>query len=305
MGRATAVIAAGFVVFALAAMALFRPGGDAGGVRAAHDPHPAAPAGSAGWEAKGPASRYPGRAQIRSAQRFAATLGGSVSFAVIGPDRRAGRATTSLHGRSSRTQFSSASVSKAMLLAAYLRSHQRLSPAEKAELESMIEVSDNAAADAVYAQVGDAGLRRVAHRAGMRDFEATPGFWGGAQISAADMARFFYRLEDNLGDRHQRFGMKLLAGIVSYERWGIPAGAGRGWSIWFKGGWRPAGEDNSSGAVSHQAALLRYRDGTRVAIAVLTDQVPGEGGGYSAIEGIAERLLDPAPGSGSRSSAAG
>jgi hypothetical protein len=119
------------------------------------------------------------------------------------------------------------------------------------------------------------------------------------------MARFFYRLEDNLGKRHQRYGMKLLASIVSFERWGIPEGAGGGWSVWFKGGWRPGGEEQSSGAVSHQAALLRYRDGTRIAIAVLTNQTPGEGEGYGTIEGIAQRLTHPPPTAASSASRPG
>jgi beta-lactamase class A len=234
---------------------------------------------------------YPSQSQVRSAKRFAAGRPGSVSFAVIGPFR----GTTKLRGRAQRAQFSSASVTKAMLLAAYLRSHKKLSAQAKGLLRPMITLSDNDAAGAVYAEVGDEGLKRVARRAGMRDFEPTAGFWGGAQITAADMARFFFRLEDNLGKRHQRFGMKLLASIVSFERWGIPDGAGDGWSVWFKGGWRPGGEDHSSGAVSHQAALLRYRDGTRVAIAVLSNETPGEGEGYGTIEGIARRLTHPAP----------
>ncbi len=233
---------------------------------------------------------YPSQEQVRDAKRFARTRSGSVSFAVIGPFH----GDTKLRGRDPRTQFSSASVTKAMLLAAYLRSHKKLSPEAKGLLRPMITASDNDAAGAIYSQVGDEGLRKVARRAHMRDFEPTPGFWGGAQITAADMARFFYRLEDNLGKRHQRYGMKLLAGIVSSERWGIPDGAGEGWSIWFKGGWRPGGTENSSGAVTHQAALLRYKDGTRVAIAVLTNETPGSEG-YGTLAGIAERLLHPAP----------
>jgi beta-lactamase class A len=246
-------------------------------------------------------SPYPSQSQVRSAKRFAAGRSGSVSFAVIGPFR----GSTKLRGRAERAQFSSASVSKAMLLAGYLRSHKHLGAEAKGLLRLMITVSDNDAGDAIYADVGDEGLERVAKRAGMRDFEPTPGFWGGAQITAADMARFFFRLEDNLGKRHQRFGMKLLASIVSFERWGIPAGASGGWSVWFKGGWRPGGEDHSSGAVSHQAALLRYRDGTRIAIAVLTNETPGEGEGYGTIEGIARRLTHPAPTAASSASRPG
>ncbi len=291
MGRSSALIAGLFAVLALGAIALLSPGK---GTRAAGDAQPATAHEPAAKRV--PVTDYPSRGQVRAAKRFAASRGGSVSFAVIGPGAKPGR--SSLHGRSPRTQFSSASVSKSLLLAAYLRSHRQLSPPARAQLEPMIKVSDNSAADAIYAQVGDAGLRAVAKRAGMRDFEPTPGFWGGAQITAADMARFFFRLERNLGARHRSYGLKLLGGIVSYERWGIPKGAGDGWRAWFKGGWRPGGGEDTSGAVSHQAALLRYKDGTRVALAVLTDQSPGEGAGYSTIEGIASRLLKTGPRSG-------
>lgn len=286
MGRSTPFIVALIMVGALGAIALV---GDSGGTS------PATAGGDASKAPREPTSAarrapYPSPAQVRSAKRFARGSGGSVSFAVIGPDGK----TTALHGRTPHLQYSSASVSKSMLLAGYLRSHEQISAAVKGELRAMITISDNDAAGAIYATVGDEGLRKVARRAGMRDFEPTPGFWGGAQITAADMARFFYRLEENLGRRHRRYGLKLLASIVSYERWGIPAGAGRGWTVWFKGGWRPGGT-GSSGPVSHQAALLRYRDGTRVALAVLTNQTPGEGAGYSTIEGIAKRLLNPPP----------
>ncbi|MFN2613077.1 MAG: serine hydrolase [Solirubrobacterales bacterium] len=288
MGRSRLMIAAFLAIVAVAATVML---GDGGGTAPATAGGADAPTAGAVL-ASAPSRPYPSRAQIRDAKRFARGRAGSVSFAVIGPHRD----STALHGRTARIQYSSASLSKAMLLAGYLRAHKRLSRAANGELKAMITLSDNHAADAIYAAVGDQGLCKVARRAGMRDFEPTPGFWGGAHITAADMARFFYRLEDNLGRRHRRYGLKLFAGVVSYERWGIPAGAGRGWSVWFKGGWRPGGGENSSGAVSHQAALLRYRDGTRVAIAVLTDQAPREDAGYSTIEGIATRLLNPPPG---------
>jgi hypothetical protein len=159
----------------------------------------------------------------------------------------------------------------------------------------MITYSDNGAADAIYARVGDEGLEEVAERAGMRDFEATPGFWGGDQITAADMARFYYELDRNLVGPHRAYAKGLLAKIVSSERWGIPAVVGPAWTVWFKGGWRPAGEENNSGAVTHQAALLVHRGGERLGLAVLSDEAPGSGGGYSAIEGVTSRLLAKPP----------
>jgi hypothetical protein len=129
----------------------------------------------------------------------------------------------------------------------------------------------------------------------MRDFEPVPGFWGGDQITAADIARFFYRLDANLPGPHRRYAMRLLRMITPVESWGIPRAAGRGWSIWFKGGWRPPGQKQTSGTVTHQAALLEHRRGERLALAVLTEQAPESSTGFAAIEGIAKRLLASPP----------
>ena len=238
-----------------------------------------------------PHDPYPSSRAIRRAEEFAADRG-DVSFAVIDD-------SIGLRGYDPDRQFSSASVSKALLLAAELRRLERdglpLDDETKALLEPMITYSDNSAADAVYAQVGDAGLEEVGRRAGMRDFEATPGFWGGDQVTAGDLARFFFRLEANLPSPHRAYAKALLARITPVERWGIPRAIGHGWSVWFKGGWRPAGEEDTSGAVTHQAALLVHRGGERVALAVLTDETPGDATGYSAIEGVTERLLAKPP----------
>lgn len=237
-----------------------------------------------------PRSVYPPPGAVRRAQRLAASRG--VSFAVI--DRSLG-----LRGYDYGRQFSSASVSKALLLAAELRRLDReglpLDSETKALLEPMITYSDNRAADVIYAQVGDEGLEEVAERAGMRDFVPTPGFWGGDQITAADMARFFYRLDANLAGPHRAYARRLLARITPVERWGIPQAIGGGWSIWFKGGWRPPGGEQNSGTVSHQAALLEHRRGERVALAVLTEEAPWGGGGFETIEEIARLLFAEPP----------
>jgi hypothetical protein len=238
-----------------------------------------------------PRDPYPSSRAIRRAQEFAAGRG-DVSFAVIDD-------SIGLRGYDPDLQFSSASVSKALLLAAELRRLDRdglpLDDETKALLEPMITYSDNGAADAVYAQVGDEGLDEVARRAGMTNFEATPGFWGGDQVTAADLARFFFRLEANLPGPHRAYAKDLLARITPVERWGIPQAIGHGWSVWFKGGWRPAGEEDTSGAVTHQAGLLVHRGGERLALAILTDETPGDATGYEAIEGVTERLLAKPP----------
>ena len=121
-----------------------------------------------------------------------------------------------------------------------------------------------------------------------------PGFWGGDHVTAADMAHFFYRLDANLSGPHRHYAKLLLSGISSVESWGIPEVAGHRWTVWFKGGWRPAGQRHTSGPVTHQAALLEHTGGERLGLAVLSDEVPGAGG-FSAIEGVAARLLARPP----------
>ena len=226
---------------------------------------------------------------MRKAQEFAAAAPGTVAFAVL--DGEAG-----LRGFDEDRAFSSASVSKALLLAAELRQigDDEVDEGTRGLLESMIRFSDNDAASSVYAMVGDGGMADVAERAGMRSFEPTPGYWGGAQVTAADLARFFFRLRRAFPDRHRELGMRLLATITSAQRWGIPAAAPGRWKIYFKGGWRPAGTTETSGSVTHQAALLRDRDGRRLGLAILTDLAPG-GTSYEVLEGITARLLEEPP----------
>jgi beta-lactamase class A len=277
----------GLVLAAALIVAVAGGGAMAADRRAPGSGEPPPPAPRKVW----PREVYPSGQAVRAAQRYAAGWGGTVSFAVI--DREAG-----VRGYEVDRQYSSASVTKALLLAAELHrlreEGERLDAGTRSLLEPMVTASENGSADAIYARVGDGGLQQVAGHAGLRDFEVTPGFWGGAQITAADMARFFYRLERNLVARHRRYALGLLANIISSERWGVPAAAGRGWRVWFKGGWRPPGEEQTSGTVTHQAALLAHRRGQRLAITVLTDEAPGAG--FDAIEGVTRRLLsDPPP----------
>jgi beta-lactamase class A len=284
VGSPRRIRAARAALIALAGFSLVALGGRAIADRGDRDPQ-------RGPHKVWPRAVYPPPGAVRSAQHFAAARG-DVSFAVI--DRSLG-----LRGYDYDRQFSSASVTKALLLAAELRRLARedlpLDAGTRGLLEPMITYSDNRAADSVYAEVGDEGLEEVAERAGMRDFETTPGFWGGDQITAADMARFFYRLDANLAGPYRAYGKRLLARIAPVERWGIPEAIGGGWSIWFKGGWRPPGGEHNSGPVTHQAALLEHRRGERLALAVLTAEAPWGGGGFEMIEGVARRLLSSLP----------
>jgi hypothetical protein len=148
----------------------------------------------------------------------------------------------------------------------------------------MITRSDNAAASAIYAEIGPRGLRKVARAAGMRKFSPA-GPWGVSQITAADQVRFFLRIDRLVPRPHRRYARELLSSITKEQRWGIaPVARRRNLKAFFKGGWVPG--------ITHQVALLeRGRDGRRIALAVLTRNSPSMAYGEGTIEGIAARLL--------------
>jgi D-alanyl-D-alanine dipeptidase len=223
---------------------------------------------------------FPPRRRIGAARRFVRGRA-LTSFALI--DTR-GR----LHGSAPHRRYISASVSKAMLLVAYLRQIGRRRPnrAERAVLGPMITMSDNNRADSIYARVGDGGLLAVARRARMRDLTVA-GYWGSVFFSAADQARFFRRFSAMVPPRSRPYARRLLSSIIPSQRWGFSrVSLRRGWRTFFKGGWRRT----SRGALVHEAALFE-RGGRRFSLAVLTDGNPSHAYGTATLRGVARRLF--------------
>ena len=234
-----------------------------------------------------PEPTLPTTAQVRSARAFAESRSGVVSFAVIDTSEN-------LHCYRCRTRYASASVVKAMLLVAYLTNlaekNRTLTASHPAQLEAMIRVSDNQAATQIYSHVGDAGLRRLAKQAGMRDFSVSGG-WATARITAADQARFFTFIDTPMSAKDREYASQLLSSIVASQAWGIPEVSRPEWSTLFKGGW----STTRRGHLVHQVARLEKGDAV-MAIAVLTDGNPRDPYGRATIRGIARRLLDPGSG---------
>lgn len=225
----------------------------------------------------------PSAAAMRAAWEFARDRGGLVSIASVNTEGE-------LRGRAENRRYSAASVVKSMLLAAELRrlkqAGQPLDLQTEGLLGAMITRSDNAAADQIYARLGDAGLERVAQRAGMRRFTVA-GHWGNAQITAADMALMFGDLDRVQVERHREYALGLLGSIVPEQSWGIPQAAGERWAVRFKGGWLP------DRALANQAAELRERRGPReLSLAILTDEQPSHEYAVQTIRGVAARLLE-------------
>jgi hypothetical protein len=229
---------------------------------------------------------YPSTARVLAAERYLSSRACTCAFAVVDSHGV-------LTGSDVRRRFHSASIVKAMLLVAYLRMleehHRALDRASTALLYPMIHSSDNAAASAVLAIVGQAALDRVADDAHMSDFEPASGWWAFTEVSAADLARFFSVIDSLIPARYDRYARTLLSGIEPSQSWGIPSVARPEFAVFFKGGWLP----QSEGLVG-QAARLEHA-GISFSLAVLTEGDPSMQYGEQTIAGVTERLLGRAP----------
>jgi beta-lactamase class A len=231
------------------------------------------------WPAGAAAAPPPGwRPDVAAARRYAVSRPGVVAFAV--------RTERRFWGFQADRVYPSASVLKAMLLAAYLR-HARSRPLrrdERALLAPMIRRSDNAAATRIRDRLGNAALVRLARAARMTRFRPAA-VWGLSQITARDQTRFCLSLDALLPARHRAYGLRLLHTIVPSQRWGIARLKLPGWRVYFKGGW-----GSGSGAVDHQVALLTHGD-IRLSVAVLTAANGSHTTGKATLEGVFRRLL--------------
>jgi D-alanyl-D-alanine dipeptidase len=224
---------------------------------------------------------FPSAERVRAARRFLGGRAGVESWALIDSHGR-------LHGLHARRVYVSASLVKAMLLVAYLRQagNRAPTPSERATLGPMITESDNELATAVFAQLGDAALRDLAGRAGMRSFSIA-GYWSGATFSAADQARFFRVFDRLISPSSRGYARGLLSSIVSWQRWGFSRySLAAGFETFFKGGWR----GTELGRLVHEAALFE-RGPLRVSMALLSDGNPSHDYGTATLRGVASRIF--------------
>jgi beta-lactamase class A len=224
---------------------------------------------------------YPSRAAVDAAVRYLDARAGRTSLAVV--DSR-GR----LSGVRMREPFQSASVVKVMFLIAFLQrlnaDHRPVSALDNGLLYPMIHISDNEAASAVLARVGEGAVARVAREAGMQDYQPGVGWWAYTQTSAADQAILMMDMERLIPSQFHTYARGLLAGIEPSQSWGIPPVARPSWQVFFKTGALP-----SEGLFNEVARL--QRPGLTFTVAVFTTGDPSMGYGEETISGVAARLL--------------
>lgn len=200
------------------------------------------------------------------------------------------RATSVYCALNAAHHFDSASVVKAIILAALLRWHQEtgepLSANEKYLATLMITQSDNGAATALWNELGMGRLQHFLDLAKMNQTElGTGGYWGLTQVTAHDEMLLLELLTagSSVLDAHSRsYQLELMAKVISSQRWGTPAGAPAVVTVHVKNGWLP---DSSGWHINSIGAFTGH--GRNYMIAVLTDDNPSEQYGIDTIKDVA------------------
>ncbi|HUZ36083.1 MAG TPA: serine hydrolase [Streptosporangiaceae bacterium] len=199
-------------------------------------------------------------------------------------------------GINARQHFGAASVVKAAILAALLRTaqarHRALTRREKSLAWLMITHSDNNAASALWNDVGRYRMQRFLDLAGMKDTVLGPaGFWGLTLLTAHDETLLLWLLLDPspvLTKASRRYELRLTARVIPAQRWGVPAGSPAGFTVHVKNGWAPL---NAPDWNINSIGCFTRGDGTQdYSIVVLTAGNPDMAYGVATIEDVAAKI---------------
>ena len=209
--------------------------------------------------------------------------------------------------------FDSASIVKAIIMAALLRWHQEtktpLSSWEKSEATLMITQSDNDAATDLWDELGMSNLQHFLNLADMGETQlGQDGEWGLTQVTAHDEMLLLKLLTapNSVLDAYSRsYQLGLMAKVTSWEAWGVTAGTPSGVTWHVKNGWLP---DATGWHINSIGTFTGH--GKNYMIAVLsdnTDMNDDEQYGINTIEdvaGLVQHDLNDAKLTGSSSAAA-
>jgi beta-lactamase class A len=186
-------------------------------------------------------------------------------------------------------QIICASIVKVAIMAAVLRDagneDRFLTSAEADELASMIEISDNDAATALWREIGFSdGMRDFVTAAGMSDTVPDPaGRWGLSETTALDQVKLVRDLAFRgpiLRLASQAYGLSLMQHVVPEQYWGVSGGIPSGVAVALKNGWLPIGPANW---VMNSVGYVQG-SGRNYVIAVLSRDDPTFGYGVQTID---------------------
>jgi beta-lactamase class A len=219
---------------------------------------------------------------------------GATSVAVL--DERTGRtlARGATHG------MRCASIVKVLILEAVLLVDQRHSvepdASQRALATSMIEHSDNDAADALYQWVGGARFERLLHPLGLNPSITLldpDDQWGLTRTSAMQELLVLGNLVDAdspLTLAHRSWVLRLMRAVESDQRWGVPVVADPDSTAAVKNGWLPLDDDGGLWIVNSIGVVQLH--GHRVLMAIMTQHGSDFGSGVRRVQNLAEAMAD-------------
>jgi beta-lactamase class A len=189
--------------------------------------------------------------------------------------------------------FDSASIVKAIILAALMRWHQQtktsLSSWERNEATLMIEQSDNDAATALWDEVGMTNLQHFLNLAKMGETQlGQDGEWGLTQVTSHDemlLLRLLTGANSVLDANSRAYELNLMAHVTNWEAWGVTAGTPSDVTWHVKNGWLP---DASGWHINSIGAFTGHgKDYMMAVLSVNADDDDDEDYGIDTIEDIA------------------
>ena len=186
-----------------------------------------------------------------------------------------------------------ASVAKVPLMLAVLQEGEReeraLSRREQVLLELMIHTSSNEAANALWQDAVNA-VPGLLSQLDVWPGILVPGGWGLWTGNAYGVAQVFREIVagESLSEGVRHDAMSLLAGVASWQRWGISAGLPEGGgSVALKNGWYPA----KDGWLVHSAGYVLDAGGQPdYVIVILSAQHKSLADGVELVEEIAASI---------------
>ncbi|MFE1752932.1 serine hydrolase [Streptomyces anandii] len=224
-----------------------------------------------------------------------------VTAAVLGLDDGSRRPT--LYGEDA--AYDTASIIKVDILATLLLQAQdagrHLTAQERAHAEPMIKSSDNAAANALWRQIGQAtGLESANKRLGLTATKGGPGArWGLTRTTASDQIRLLRAVFDGQGtasgpktassaltEESKAYIRTLMTRIQSDQAWGVSAASGTQWAL--KNGWL---QRNTSGLWDVNSVGRITVNGHHYLVAVLSDGSRSMDEGVTLVERTARQAI--------------
>lgn len=189
--------------------------------------------------------------------------------------------------------FYAASVIKVTIISALLlkvHGPSRLTRVQRNLADLMITQSSNAAATALWQDVGMQDMQRFLNKAGMGHTVLSHA-WGLTLITAQDELRLLHVLTSTgkvLGKHSREYVLWLMSKVIPAERWGTPAGAPPDVTVHVKNGWLPY-----PGARDWNINSLGAFTGTHIAYQIVILTGPAAGGqaesyGIQTVQAAAE-----------------